>query len=146
MQDEESIDPADRELAESLRGLQPAAATAQASPQRIWYEAGFQAGRRRANVWRAVAAMIALVAGAAIVWQDRSVPSVSYVNRGAPAAIVNRAPSAADESSSPVLSAAYLKLRDAVVQDGWKALPPPSGRNGEPPLRAWQSSEQINRG
>lgn len=126
-------------------------APARISHRRIWYEAGLeaglQAGRRRAKAWRAGAAAAAMVAvGVLLAGQTAGPPApamtverIVYVPIAAPPSPL-RVADASFDPRPPVSSAdSALRLREAVVEGGWTALPS-RGRGGgsdKPPLRAW---------
>ena len=63
MQEPEEIMPRRRELPEALQGLEPA--PLRGSAREIWFRAGLEAGRRRANSWRSAATAAILAAFAA---------------------------------------------------------------------------------
>jgi hypothetical protein len=90
----------------------------------ISYQAGLLAGKRQVNRWRAVA-VIAL-ALTAYTFVDRPRPPVVKNDQ-----VADRSPQSQPETNpfnSPnIVAASYLRLRDAVVRDGWDALPPASG-------------------
>jgi hypothetical protein len=121
MQEEQPLDPPERELAEALGRLE---LDPLGSEQRqIWYRAGVEAGRRRVNRWRAVAA-VALAAGVALASARGSRPApverIVYVR--APAAVPP--PVAAGDQLAPSRdAAAYPRLRDAILREGLSGLP-----------------------
>lgn len=140
MQEQEPIGPTEQALSDALGALELTPMSA--SARHLWYRAGFEAGRRRTKVWRAVAAMVILVAGTTMIWSAKSRPAprtierVVYVPREQPSRDVSR--EFAAEGSAPELSTAYLKLRDAVIERGLNGLPR-SGRGSSPGsgMRAW---------
>lgn len=136
MQEPRPLSSLEQELADSLKGLQ--LAPMQTSSQQIWYQAGFQVGRRRANAWRAVAGIVAVAALAVQVWAPRPAPlaveRIVYVPQGGPARATIVPPR---EEEGPMRSTAALRLRNAIIEDGWDAMPHVhGGADGEPPLRA----------
>ena len=138
---------AERELAGALARLRPTP-PARTSPRQIWYQAGFEAGRRRAGAWRA-ATGVAVAAGLlALVWGPRRVEPpgvvdrVVYVERAPdkPAGAAAARPPAADVSP-PEWSTRYARLRDALAQQGLDALPSSirggGGRDPRPGTADW---------
>jgi hypothetical protein len=134
----------ERELADALGGLLPAAPRP-AAARAIWYQAGYEAARRRGNRWRAAAGVAALIACVVGVWRPRPAPitveRVVYVRPAAPAAAVATAvPTPPWEEPAGESSSAYLRLRDAVAQHGLAGLPPISAGDGgflpDPPRHA----------
>jgi hypothetical protein len=123
MQEPESLDGAERELAEALGSLQPA--PIRTSQREIWYEAGFQAGRRGQGVWKGMAAMLMLLSGSLLISDRRPAPTASerivYVRQEPPA--LSKAVPTAEQNRSIALAVENLRLRDAIIRDGWNALP-----------------------
>jgi hypothetical protein len=129
----------DREFAEAVGGLR--LAPMRTTAQQVWFQAGFEAGRRRVVAWRLAAIVAVALSGSSLVWQGingRGVDRVPADRREV------RAPKPASEPASsrwvaqtqidvtlPDQSAAvqgpieapYLVLRNAVAKDGWNALP-----------------------
>jgi hypothetical protein len=140
MPEPQDLGPPERELAEALGGLMPAAPRP-ATARDIWYQAGYAAARRRGNRWRAAAGVAALVACVMGVWRPRRAPvtveRVVYVRPETPTR-----PSAvvvAHEITSPApgpSSTAYLRLRDEIARDGLSVWPTaPAGDGGVVPGR-----------
>lgn len=137
MQEEQPLDPPERELAEALGRLE--LEPVRSSPGEIWYRAGLEAGRRRANGWRAVAAAVTVAAGLLLAFVHGRMPAtverVVYVRE--PAASTGAVAVASWEALRPESSTAYARLRDALLREGLRALPPvPGGGDvGRPAMR-----------
>ena len=125
MQDPESLNESQRKLAGSLQALQ--IALPQTSQREIWFRAGLEVGRRRASGWRAAAGILGLSVAVLIASQRRPasapIERIVYVARGA-------APAA---PPTPISSAAYGRLRDAIIERGLNGLPPVELSNGGEP-------------
>ena len=124
LEDEPDLTPADRELEAALRGLRPASAGVDAVA--IAYAAGAASARRALFRWRAVAAGLALALGASIVVtavQPRaSEPTIAQAPEREPLQAV----AAATYPPESVGAAAYLRLRDNVLDRGLDALTSPA--------------------
>jgi hypothetical protein len=133
MSEPQPLDPANRELAEALESLR--LAPTQANQRDIWYRAGMEAGRKRTNAWRMAAAIMTLAAGAMVMHARIVGPAVVdrvvYVYP-AGAALVH-AMYSNDAPLLPNFSAANLRLRNAVLQNGPDALPMSVGASEEGP-------------
>jgi len=127
VQDSEPANEPLNDLAKNLRSLQPAAV--RTSEREIWYQAGVEAGRRRASVWRAAAAALAIVTAGVVVWHARPAR--------APVEQVVRVSAAPPVAPSQVAASpdAYARLRDAILQHGLDGLPPPDFAAGGDPSR-----------
>ena len=127
MQDPEPVNEPLAELAESLRALKPAPPST--SPREIWYQAGVQAGRRRAGIWRGTSLAFAVTTAGLLTWSLRPAPTPSerivYVRPAAP-------PPPPQVAASPD---AYAKLRDAILLNGLDGFPPPDFTAGGEPVR-----------
>ena len=119
MQDPEQVNPTKPKLPEALQGLE--LAPLRSSPWAIWYQAGVEAGRRHANRWRATAAIALIAAGLSLVWNRRPLPAgpIAQTHQIAPATTAVAAP---DDHPISTESAAYARLRDALLQRGLDAL------------------------
>ena len=113
------VNPDKRQLPEALQSLE--LAPLRSSPRAIWYEAGLAAGRRQANWWRAVAAVVMLAAALAVGWDHRpaNVGPMAQTHQIVPA---TTAVAALDDHSISTESAGYARLRDALLQRGLDAL------------------------
>jgi hypothetical protein len=137
MQESDFLDPRDAELEAELGRLRPVAVGT--SRERVWYEAGLAAGRRRVNVWRGAAAGMAVaLAGVAVLAARPAGPDGRdgrVVGRGTATVAVEKA------SGEERAAGAYLRLRDAVAGEGLAGLGPvQSGGGGggtPPPPRGW---------
>lgn len=58
-----SLDPAERELEQALRSLEPKAC----SQQEMWYRAGMEVGRRHARIWKGTAAAVVALSMALVI-------------------------------------------------------------------------------
>jgi len=120
-----------------MQSLRPA--PVRVGPRQIWYRAGFLAGRRRANTWRAIAAvtcvaMSAALAGLLLDWPRRMqlrVPErVVYVPSGPASASVPVALATTSDSSPSMAQAgwhAYQRLCDEMLEDDGRASRPVAG-------------------
>jgi hypothetical protein len=119
MQELSPLDPWAQELERSLRSLAPA--TGELSLREAWYRGGLLAARRRVRLWRTAAAAMLFVASGLMLARSRPQPltveRVVYVPR--PTAQVGVV---LNTSSPRLLPPSYLALRDAVENDGWRAL------------------------
>lgn len=119
MQDPEHVSASGREMVEALQSLE--LAPLPSSPRAIWYQAGFEAGRRQARVWRAVAAIVFIACGLAVTWdvQRPTVNSVAQIHPLTPATSTVNPP---DDHPSSTDFAARARLRNALVQQELDAL------------------------
>ena len=129
MQEPSPLDPPEQELESALASLAPASNGV--SADLLWSGARIAIERRRANRWRAAAAIAILTAGAAMFWRpkpltvtvDRQVVVVREQPRPeipAPAVVA----SGADRvNPGAMVSNAYLRLRDSLAQNGLDSLP-----------------------
>ena len=158
MQDPTPLDPPEQELEDALAllALSPAGIPAEA----LWYRAGLARERRRANRWRAAAAVTMVAAGASLFWRPKPAPGtidhVVVVREQTPpiAPVVPSPPLQShepglatnlDRGGDEVASAGYLRLRDHVLRDGLTDLPPTAG-GGVPAgaaLRAWPIPDEM---
>lgn len=136
MQESGPVNPPKGDLAEALQRLRPT--PPRVSLREVWYLAGLEAGRRRAIAWRAAAA-VAVVAAIALAIVRRPAPvtveRIVYVPREATPFVAVAPEGQMDAASSS--SAAYVHLRDALVQYGLSGLPhsPPGAGDGRPAPR-----------
>jgi hypothetical protein len=143
-----ALDPPEQEVEEALASLalSPTGIPAEA----LWYRAGLARERRRANGWRAAAAVALLAAGAAVIWRPKpTMVTVAHVvvvrEQATPPAVAPAPPEAAavdSDAAAPgnqIASASYLRLRDRVLQDGLASLPPAAAGRSDaaPEQRAW---------
>jgi hypothetical protein len=149
MREEQPLDPPERELAEALGRLE--LEPPRAWPRQIWYRAGFEAGRRRASAWRAVAAAVTVAACLLLALSFGRAPATAerivYVSRESP----GPARAGVLPQGTPPESAnanAYLRLCDALAQQGPDALPagPTGGGGGDfrPVLPRWPFAPADN--
>ena len=132
-----SFDDPMPQLAEAIRGLE--LAPLQTPVEQMCFAAGFEAGRKRAGTWLRVGAMIALAAGAIVVWDHRPaqhLQSPNYVKRITQTE--HDGGTLSEQTFSTVTTATNLRLRQAVLSEGWDALPPSAGADS-PPLRPLES-------
>ena len=119
---EQPADPRDREMmaALGLLKLPPPGA----SQRDIWYRAGVEAGRRHANTWKALAAVVALSASIALAWDRRPVPAphAVYVQHVPPASHSTTTPAAS--ATTATASLAYERMRERLIEQGLNGLPP----------------------
>ena len=141
-----SFDDPIPQLADAFRGLE--LAPLQTPMEQMCYVAGFEAGRKRAGTWRRIAAMIALAAGGMVAWdrwpaQHSRAPEI--VRRTDDSKLA--APSSAEQTFSPVITADNLRLREAVLSQGWDALPAPASDEPPPPrpLETLPSDSHLRR-
>jgi hypothetical protein len=137
MQDEQNLNRSENELMEALSGLAPEPPAI--SEQAIWFQAGLRAGQRRIGVWRGIAAAAIVAAGGFIAWHPN--PTAVYVDRVQPAPQSNddRGFDGSAHGVRSVASIDYLRIRDAVEQNGADALPKAigSGVLSQPTQSAW---------
>lgn len=128
------LNPPEQELADALSRLHPT--PARTPMQQVWYRAGLEAGRRRAERWRAMAGAAGVAAVVLLAWGLRPVPApperVVYVERAA-APLAVAAVATSDPFPPSELSTGYLQLRDALALHGLEALsrPSPITRSGD---------------
>jgi hypothetical protein len=112
------------ELTDALKNLQLAPLAT--SPQEIWYEAGYQKGRRGTNLWRGVAAATALVSiGLVLSWRSLPGPGrqVAHVPQSTPSTVVFVSPAVIPASDA----ADYLRLCNEVATNSYGADLPVHG-------------------
>ena len=114
---EQPADSRNQELMDALGKLKPALPAA--SQREIWYQAGLDAGRRHTNAWKALAAIVTLSAGLALVLDRRPAPHATFVRN-----VEHSATTAAPASKTANPSLAYERLRNRLVEDGLSGLPP----------------------
>ena len=132
--------PADRRNQELMNALgKLKLALPPASQRDIWYQAGLEAGRRNANAWKALAAIVTLSAGLAFTLDRRHAPAprAAYVQHVEHPATIT-APATANASL------AYERVRNRLVEDGLSGLPPIdfSGDGGSPPTAPAHSNDR----
>jgi hypothetical protein len=154
MQEPEKLNLAEDEFTVALRKLRPAAGNR--SAREVWYEAGYQSGRRSVNLWRATAAALLVGMSGVVTWEHRS-----GLTRSDPSAAwaVDHAPTRSAPTTNPVAGSdsgmrgqaitnagsAYLQLRDSLIRDGLDGLERrdlPSGNRSEP--RARHDSRELD--
>lgn len=148
MQDPTPLDAPEQELEEALGSL--ALSPTGIPAESLWYQAGLARERRRANRWRIAAAVALMAAGAAFVWRSKPVsvmvdrvvvvrePAEQPARPSGPTVV----PAGEPESQSPpnqFASASYLRLRDRVLEEGLKTVPPTAAGQGggAAAIRAW---------
>lgn len=140
MQEPEELKP---DMAESLRKLRPASPPPPTARD-IWYRAGYQAGRRPLNAWRATAAF-AVIAAATVATLDRRAgtlpPAHDIAHKAAPLT-----PESDDRHMTLTADSSYPRLRDSLLRDGLRALGGselPAGNPSSPPARP-TSNDNLN--
>jgi len=132
------------EFANALRGLELQAPMA-SSPQ-LFYRAGYEAAKRSATTWKAIAASIALLGTLVVAWTNHeSRQNAIPVARVQPASVGPASPERIVEQM-PVhwMSSGQLALRDALLQHGLEALSPAnSGEESQDSLRAGSSPDRV---
>jgi hypothetical protein len=112
------------ELTEALKNLKLAPLAK--SPQEIWYEAGYQKGRRGTNLWRGAAAVTVLVSiGLALSWRSLPGPGpqVAHVPQSTPSTVA-----VVTSPAMPASDAAdYLRLCNEVAANSYGADLPVHG-------------------
>lgn len=134
MQERTPLDGPEQELERALASLTPAPAGIDAGA--FFYQVHLTQERRRANRWRAAAAIAILTAGAALAWRPKpgtvTVDHVVVVRVQEKPAAPRLVPPA--DNTQPVrdrfAAAAYLRLRDALMQNGPQSLPATAGGEG----------------
>jgi len=143
MQEEQRLTPAEDELADSLSRLK--LAPLNLSPCRLYFRAGQQAERKRVGRWQALAALLGLTTVLSL-WARPMTQSLPE-RTSAPIAQgpVDRI-SPASSGISPALleSAANLKLRNAILENGLSALPLPEMTGQAPPSVNPASNPSFN--
>jgi hypothetical protein len=127
MQENQFMSRDDEDLARAISGLEPAPPGIE--PLGIWYQAGLKAGRRKASRWRAAAAVSVLVLSLLLL-RGRPNPARRIVYVYPPSPAPTQQAMKTGESSSASIAAANLKLRDTLIENGWDALPRPTGGVG----------------
>ena len=120
-------------FAQALRKLRPTAPDPTAARD-VWFDAGYRAGRRTANVWKATAAL--MIAGMVAVATLERRP-VNSVTPPIPVAIgQSEIPVPPLQTAEAIRGAEYARLRGALLQEGLRGLGGPelpSGNPGSPP-------------
>jgi len=122
MEKYDTVNPDEADLENALGALVPRAP--RFTSQQLAFRAGLIVGQRQANRWRGIAAAAVIIGTCAFFGRFQS--SVLTIDR----ANIHSQAQSPDEGSagtSPIIAASYLQLRDAVLRDGWIALPPASG-------------------
>lgn len=126
------LDPAGRELEKRLASLTPAPHGIRRDT--LMFRAGQEAGRKQASRWRAISAVMGVMACASVTpWIMRSpakpAPKVVLIDDGYPVLAGSRSQASRQpaesvvESLPPRVTPAYLRLRDQVLRQGVDALP-----------------------
>jgi hypothetical protein len=144
MQEPEKLNLADDELTVALRKLRPAAT--KQSAREVWYQAGYQSGRRSVNLWRATAAVLLMGMTTVVAWERHSgspmaVPFSGWALEHVPSQSEREKESAMTKhaQTDPAVTTAgseYVRLRDSLIRDGLSGLKGrelPSGNPSEPP-------------
>jgi hypothetical protein len=138
---EQSADPQDQELMQALGKLR--LSPPGLSQRDIWYRAGVDAGRRHANAWKALAAIVTVAAGVGVAMDHRPAPAprMTYVQH-----VERPATTDAKSGTSSSASLAYERMRDKLVEEGLRGLPPIdfTGDGGQSPLS--EDTHSIDRG
>jgi hypothetical protein len=158
MQESEPLDAAEERVADALRTLRPTARTA---ARQVWYQAGFQAGRRRMLAWQAASLTAATIAIAVGAWRfsPSTLPMAYIAPTGVklsaatrPGNLVRRTeePPAVDLGRAAQIvwtfSGNYWTQRDLLAQRGLDALGPnPSDGQRHTLARAGMSFQEIER-
>lgn len=115
MSEPDELNPAERELEVALKSLAPTAT--RLDPVSAAYEAGRRSARRQVRVWRAAAAVLALVGAG--VWL---LPSGHYIiarqELGVPRVV------AVSRESAPMSEQSMAMLRKAIWEKGVDSLSP----------------------
>ena len=134
MPEEQDLEPRNNELIEALGVLQ--LAPAQTSLRDVWYQAGFESGRRRSNVWRA-AAVVAFLACGVLTFARVSKPPASehtvYVKEQS---LPLQSTMSVGLVSPPTHGSSYERLCERVAM---------LGLNGLPPDKIWSDSSPPSR-
>jgi hypothetical protein len=146
MQEPEKLNLADDELTVALRKLRPA--VTKQSARDVWYEAGYQSGRRSVNLWRATAAVLLMGMTAVVTLEHRSGSTTPVTSsewavdnapgRSGPATNPTTIDSAKTDPAVTTAGSAYVRLRDSLIReglDGMEARELPSGNPSAPPAR-----------
>jgi hypothetical protein len=138
MSHEEELSAAEREMESALRQLRPAAA--EIDPIACAYEAGVRTARQSLWRWRAAAALIVAVLGTVLLLGQpgQQQPMKMAVVPDEPTAPQRpQPPQRLDTLAMETRGAAYLRLRNEVLDQGLDALPapPPAPADLGEPLR-----------
>jgi hypothetical protein len=147
MQERTPLDRPEQELESALASLTPAPVGIGGDV--LVYQARLAQERHRANRWRAAAAIAILAAGAALAWRPR--PGTVTVDRmvvvqvqGKPAAPRPVTPTSDTEPvGDEFAAAAYLRLRDALVQNGPQSLPATAAGEGND-AAVWRAGSPLD--
>ncbi len=125
MQDEQTLTPAEQELASALGGLVPAAAGI--DRDRMMFQAGRASARRRGYVWQGATAALAFALGLSVIGlpAPRQVERIVYVTKevpGLPGEHWASADSPRRASDLSQVEGSYLELRNEVLARGLDAL------------------------
>jgi hypothetical protein len=134
MQEPEEIKPSRRELPDALQGLEPA--PLRGSAREIWFRAGLEVGRRRANSWRAAASVAIVAAALVVAWQSKRTP-IQLVTQNQP---VLPSSSPHTDTNAAVGSgsiAAYVRLTDALAVTEGERQKEVGSSGGQPERRPW---------
>ncbi len=130
-------------FADALRGLELQAPAT--SPAQLFYRAGYEAGKRSATTWKAVAASIALLGALAVAWTShesrRDRIPIARVH-SAPVGPISSEPMV-EQTPAHLFSGSQLALRDALLQRGLDALPMSNSGESQDSLRAGSSPDRI---
>ena len=127
---EEELSARGDELADALRKMRPALPEA-AGARDVWFEAGYRAGRKSLNVWRATAAVLVMGMMGVVAWEH-----------GRQGTVLPQTPVAVEQLGRPSVQEkvtgdpSYARLRDALVREGLRGLGGselPSGNPYSPP-------------
>ncbi|MFC1783385.1 hypothetical protein ACFL02_07340 [Planctomycetota bacterium] len=153
MQNEKELTRPQQELENALQSLRPAPMNIERD--RLMFRAGQTSGRRRNLIWPAIAAVLAMMLGASLVYHQPTPPlepkviqRVVYVPVEKPTPTITPAAGAAIELTSADTQrwrrqADYFKLRDKVLDEGMDALPEPLVSTGAAPNESWEELHQI---
>lgn len=132
MQEPTALDPLEQELEAALASLTPGPIGI--FDQSLWFRAALAREHRRTNRWRAAAAIAIVGGAAAMLWRPK--PIIAPVVRNvevqehypsqempAPAVWAITAPDDGLRDTGDSASPAYLRLRDALVQNGPQSVP-----------------------
>ncbi|MDB5303229.1 MAG: hypothetical protein JWM97_778 [Phycisphaerales bacterium] len=156
MQEPTPIDAPEDDIEAALRDLKLAPLSGGAEEQ-LWYTAGFAAGRRRTRLWQSVAAGLALLTGASMLWRPAQNPTshepiastqvIHEPNRNAPPELPPVRPlTSIDQTPDAPISVAQLRLRDALLERGADALPATAAGDSDAAVRRiWPPPQLVDR-